>query len=418
LLAFSDRWVLVASRRVDGANAVLVLADQIPFKNSPPRRAAVFVVDEKDGTVAMTSGSPGSGALPTPPRTTLTANRGQEVASGINHTGESYGLAHVAGTDWRVYVGLNARPLMAPVRKLILTSFLVVLLIVIAVIALAWRFAGSIESPLSALQAAAERVHDQGYVGPVDIDGPSEITIVAGSFNRMMQKRSESEAALEVSRRQLQDLSDRLLEVQEAERQRIAREIHDELGQRLTALKMDVGGLIESNGTLTQGQKSMVRRIRKLLDGTLESIRRISAELRPAALDDFGLLTAIEADVRTFESRTGIECRLSLPDAPLTLSTDLETTIYRIVQEAMTNVARHSDATRLDIVLKVSPNEVDVVVRDDGRGITNEEMARPTAFGMIGMRERARRAGGAVEVSGGQGTKVTLRVPITTMRDA
>jgi signal transduction histidine kinase len=181
---------------------------------------------------------------------------------------------------------------------------------------------------------------------------------------------------------------------------------------------MDVGGLIESNGTLTQGQKSMVRRIRKLLDGTLESIRRISAELRPAALDDFGLLTAIEADVRTFESRTGIECRLSLPDAPLTLSTDLETTIYRIVQEAMTNVARHSDATRLDIVLKVSPNEVDVVVRDDGRGITNEEMARPTAFGMIGMRERARRAGGAVEVSGGQGTKVTLRVPITTMRDA
>ena len=193
---------------------------------------------------------------------------------------------------------------------------------------------------------------DEGYSGSVPDDGPREIAVVAQAFNRMIDNRSDAERALVDSRGQLEALSKKLLDVQEEERSRIAREIHDELGQLLTALKMDIGGLLISAEPLNPDQKMMARRIRQALTQTISSVQRISAELRPAALDDFGLIAAIESDVHTFEERTGVECDLSFPSDTLTFGSEVDAAIYRIVQEAMTNVARHSDATRLEIKLR------------------------------------------------------------------
>ena len=158
----------------------------------------------------------------------------------------------------------------------------------------------------------------------------------------------------------------------------------------------------------------MIERIRRALDETILSIRRIASELRPATLDDFGLSAAVQSFVAAFEERTGIECDLSIPEGPLQLDPEAETTVYRIVQEALTNVARHSDATRVEIRVRVREREVLVDIRDDGRGLSADRLHDPGVLGLAGMRERARRVEGTVEIQGveGKGTIVSLRIPV------
>ena len=208
--------------------------------------------------------------------------------------------------------------------------------------------------------------------------------------------------------------------MEEEERSRIAREIHDELGQLLTALNMDIGGLLRSAEPLDAEQKMMARRIRQALTETLSSVQRISSELRPAALDDFGLIAAIESEVHTFEERTGIECDLSLPEDAVPLGPEADVAIYRIVQEAMTNVARHSHASRLEIHVRQRPDEVLVEIRDDGEGISCAKLTDRNSLGIAGMRERAKRIGAILEVEGteGHGTIVSVRVPIKSAQTA
>jgi len=244
--------------------------------------------------------------------------------------------------------------------------------------------------------------------------------VVAQAFNRMIASRSDAERALVDSRAQLEALSKKLLEVEEEERSRIAREIHDELGQLLTALNMDIGGLLRSAEPLNPEQKMMAHRIRQALSETLSSVQRISSELRPAALDDFGLIAAIESEVHAFEERTGIECDLLLPEDALPLGPDVDVAINRIVQEAMTNVARHSRATRLEIRVRQRPGEMLVEIRDDGEGISSAKLADRNSLGIAGMRERARRIGATLEVEGieGHGTIVSVRVPMKAAQTA
>jgi signal transduction histidine kinase len=209
------------------------------------------------------------------------------------------------------------------------------------------------------------------------------------------------------ARRKLKTLSERLLLIQEEERSRIARELHDDLGQSLTALKMDVVGLVQS-----PGNTAIRDRILQTIDATVSAVQRISAELRPSALDDLGLVAAIESEGQRFEERSGIECELSLP-AELEVSPVVSASIYRIVQEALTNVARHSNATRVEVRLRDRPEELLLEVRDDGRGITAAEARDPLSFGLIGIRERAELIGATVQFEGveGRGTIVSVRIP-------
>ena len=226
-------------------------------------------------------------------------------------------------------------------------------------------------------------------------------------------ERRRAEEELERSREELRNLSSHLQSVREQERTQIAREIHDELGQSLTALKMDLawmGKRLQDNEPLLDKTRSMG----KLIDGTIEMVHRISADLRPGLLDDFGLVAALEWFAKDFQKRSGIVCRARLEVDDLALDKEMSTTIFRIFQETLTNVARHAEARRVDVRLAASGGRLILEVSDDGRGITKKQMNDPRSFGIIGMRERAHSWGGEVLISGNRdkGTTVRLTIPL------
>jgi signal transduction histidine kinase len=242
------------------------------------------------------------------------------------------------------------------------------------------------------------------------------VVAIAGILSRGIERPIQllvgtAEQRMLDDERKLKALSDRLLVVQEEERSRIARELHDDLGQSLTALKMDVIGLLEK----TDRKSPVADRILRTLDATVTSIQRISSELRPSILDDLGLVAAIESEAGLFEERTGIECELSLPQ-DASIEPHCATAIYRIVQEALTNVARHSNASRVEIRLRQRTEELLLEIRDDGRGMTEDELSDSHSLGLLGIRERADLIGGTVHFEGvsGRGTIVSVRIPATT----
>jgi signal transduction histidine kinase len=246
------------------------------------------------------------------------------------------------------------------------------------------------------------------------VEGPLEIATLTRAFNKMVEKRSRVESEMLESERNLKALSDRLLFVQEEERTRIAREIHDDLGQALTALKMDVIGLMERTTDTAPAGDAIRERVLATLDATVKSVQRISSELRPSILDDLGLAAAIESEARSFEERTGIECEVSLPEEAGRVSSVVATAVYRIIQEALTNVARHSNASRVELRVRFRDADVLVEVRDDGRGITSQEVGSARSLGLIGIRERAELVGGTARFEGiaGRGTIVSIRIPM------
>ena len=232
-------------------------------------------------------------------------------------------------------------------------------------------------------------------------------------------ERKAAEETLKRSREQLRSLAAHLQSIREEERIRIAREIHDELGQMLTGFKMDLSwldrrlfeNLDESvNSPLLDKIKTMSR----LLDEMVHSVRKISAELRPRMLDDLGLVAAMEWQAREFERRTGLRCEFHSDAGDVPLSPDLDTAVFRIFQEALTNVARHAGATRVRLTLLATAQHLRLEIRDNGRGITERELANSRSLGLLGMRERALILGGHVHISGtpDQGTTVAVQIPL------
>ena len=239
------------------------------------------------------------------------------------------------------------------------------------------------------------------------------------ALRREVAERKRAEVELRNSREQMRALAARLLAVREEERKEVAREIHEELAQGLTLLAFDiawVAGRLSETGGETQGQAVAERleHMSALTDSTLQSVRRIMSALRPAALDDLGLVAAIEWEASTFEERTGVPCELALPEEDIELEAECATAMFRICQEALTNVARHADAEHAHIRLRSDGGCIRMEIQDDGKGITDEESGDPTSFGLLGMRERALAFGGSVEVAGhpGEGTTVAVRIPL------
>jgi signal transduction histidine kinase len=217
----------------------------------------------------------------------------------------------------------------------------------------------------------------------------------------------------------LRALTAHMESVREEERTRIAREIHDELGQQLTAMRFDLASLkgrvkeISAPGESTGPLLDRVAELTAMVDSTIQTVRRIATELRPNLLDTFGLIAAIEWLTEDFEKRTGIRCRYE-GVADLTAGRELSTTVFRICQEALTNVARHARATEATVRLEVDDGWLSLEVRDDGVGVSPETLARANSLGVLGMRERARIAGGDLEVAGapGQGAAIRARLPL------
>ena len=227
-------------------------------------------------------------------------------------------------------------------------------------------------------------------------------------------ERQRAEEELRKSRDQLRALAGRLQSVREEERTYIAREIHDELGQACTAIKMDLA-LISRK--LTKRQTKLLAKIESsihLVDSTIVTLRRIASELRPRTLDDLGLPAALEAQAQEFESRTGIPCSVSLPPDALTLDTERSTAIFRIFQESLTNVARHAQATRVEASLRRERDRIIFQVSDNGTGFDPEVAKAGKSLGLVGMQERALLLNGEFKTEGvpGSGTTMTLTIPL------
>jgi PAS domain S-box-containing protein len=239
------------------------------------------------------------------------------------------------------------------------------------------------------------------------------------SFIMDITERKLAEANLRETTEQLRALSARFQSAREEEGMRIAREIHDELGSALTSLKWDLEGMEKmlsdpKSGSELASMKGKAHTMTRLVDGTIDVVRRISAELRPSALDDLGLMPAIEWHAQQFQVRTGIVCDCDFPFERAGLNQAQSTAVFRILQEALTNVLRHAQATRVSIRAAEEAGEFILTISDNGKGISEDGTSGLKSLGLLGMRERAILIGGKVDIAGveGKGTVITLKVPI------
>ena len=250
----------------------------------------------------------------------------------------------------------------------------------------------------------------------IDGEASSVLTVQAD-----ITERKRAERALKVSEEQLRALSAKMHLTREEEGTRIAREIHDELGGALTGLKWDLEGietrLLSSNGdpTISDVQKR-IGTMTGLIESTINTVRRISSELRPGVLDDLGLVAAVEWQAQQFQKRTGVLVHWTTDLESARVSLEGATAVFRIFQEVLTNVLRHSRADNIYVKLFEVDSLLKLEVKDDGRGITDDEQRNTRSLGLLGMKERALLVGGDVTISGaiGEGTTVVVRVPLST----
>ena len=257
-------------------------------------------------------------------------------------------------------------------------------------------------------------VMDRGFILR---DAAGKPVRIVGGISDVTEQR-QAEQALESSRRQLRALSARLQSVREEERAKVAREIHDELGQVLTALKINLDWLerklgVRDNDPSLNPLLDRVVESAEIADSAISSVQKIATELRPSSLDNLGLAAALEHEAQRFQQRTGIACQVKLPAESLDLPAEVATAVFRIFQEALTNVARHAQATEVRAVVQAEADHVVLQVEDNGRGIRPEALTDKKSLGLLGMRERAAVLGGEVAIAPLQpnGTRVTLRLP-------
>jgi PAS domain S-box-containing protein len=249
-------------------------------------------------------------------------------------------------------------------------------------------------------------------------DGKPFYTVIL----RDITERKRAEHELRLSREYLRNLYDNLQSIREEERKRIARELHDDLGQTLGAVRIDLTLLrnelppdmpeLEKNATL----------IDKLLLSAITSVRRISSDLRPRPLDDLGLVPALQMLAGEFSQRHNIVCEVSSPSDDMPLPDEIASPLFRMVQESLNNVAKHADATHVRIVLNVNENILSLTIADNGKGLAASDTKKADSFGLIGMRERAWAMGGSLDVRSagmdggpdqqGKGTTVCISIPL------
>jgi PAS domain S-box-containing protein len=232
---------------------------------------------------------------------------------------------------------------------------------------------------------------------------------------RDVTHRVRAEEALQHSKDELRELATVGATAREQEKSRIARELHDELAQMLTALRMDLSWVSER---MPAGEPQLAAKLdamRNLLTDTVAATRRISADLRPLLLDDLGLVPAAQWLVSNFTQRTGIHCEFAVEPADLDLRDPHATAIFRILQESLTNVARHAQASLVDIRVDCSNGELTAKVRDNGRGFESGNPRKPNSYGLVGLRERAYLLDGEVsfDTAPGRGTTIEVRIPLT-----
>jgi PAS domain S-box-containing protein len=279
--------------------------------------------------------------------------------------------------------------------------------------------------PLTRILAGEDRIEDDSIkvgeggreipciVTATPFRGPTGDLIGIVEDFKDISVRKQKEEELRQSRRQLRELASYLESAREKERTRVAREIHDELGQALTALKMELHWCVQRLPEDDSPLVDKANKLLKLVDENVHLVQRISSELRPGLLDNLGLSAAIEWQAAQIKERIGVTCDFISDPEDIVLDQTRSTAIFRIFQETCTNIARHAKATRVEIVLRETPTAVELRVSDNGKGITKEKISDPKSFGLMGIRERALSLGGEMEITGGEnrGTTVWVRIP-------
>jgi signal transduction histidine kinase len=366
-------------------------------------------------------------------------------------------------TDFHILVGFDSDYIFAGVNRMLRNSLMGLSVIGIVAIIAAWISAevmivkrtqhvvdAALRMRAGDLSARAGLENDRSEVGQLarTFDSMAAALQEREEDNRrlieqMQQLNSELEfrvvkrtEQLQITNNKLMDshaelrrLSKELMRVTEQERTRISREIHDQLGQLLTAVKMELRnvqkdvakGMLAARLAVDDGPyidlpelSGQINAMLDLIDETIRAVRRIAADLRPGLLDDFGLVAAVEWQVQEFETRTGIPTMLDADVEEDRLTRDMATAAFRVCQEALTNIARHADATAVRVALATHDGHFTLTVADNGRGIDPEVVRRPRSLGVLGMRERARQLDGSVELAPGMdgGTVMTMVLPI------
>lgn len=275
------------------------------------------------------------------------------------------------------------------------------------------------------VECDVEKVRQDGSPVPCIVtatpfrDAQGRIVGIVEDF-KDISERKRTEEQLRRSQSRLRELTAYLESAREKERTRVAREIHDELGQSLTALKLDVHWLAHR---LPLDPPVLLRKaedMQDLIDRNIEFVQRVCSELRPGLLDNLGLSAAMEWQSNEFQGRTGIECDLQACPEEVVLDQARSTALFRVFQETLTNVLRHAGATRVRIRLEDRSEAIVLEVSDDGKGITPEEVSDPRSFGLMGIRERVHAFGGNLDIDGrpGQGTTVRVTLPAETRKPA
>ena len=233
--------------------------------------------------------------------------------------------------------------------------------------------------------------------------------------NKKMQKEKlEAENEMQEMNEQLRHLAAHLQNVREEEQTRISREIHDELGQMLTAIKMDVTSADKKLKTSPEIASAALVRVLEMVDTTVKTIRRIASELRPTILDDLGLIEALEWQCSEFEKRNQIKCAFACSNPTITINREIAIGLYRIFQEALTNIARHSGANHVIASLQIEPQQLVMTIADDGKGFDPEAVKAKKSLGLVGIKERALMMKGKLftETAPGKGTTIRIIVPL------
>jgi signal transduction histidine kinase len=308
-------------------------------------------------------------------------------------------------------------PLVALENKLFaIISFFTLLVFVTAI-----YMARKIARPIKRLTTVARAVAHGDYLSQANEAGADEIAELAASFNAMTSQLFVTNAQLKQkvinlaeSYRKLQQLSLHLDNVREEERERIAREIHDEMGATLTALKMCVHWLASKLPPEMTQFTAEAEHIDKLVSDTINTMRHVVTQLMPTQLHDLGFTAAVEYYVQDFQKNTGIECRLVLPEEGLTLDDNQSSAIFRILQESLNNVAKHAQATRVSILFIHRDNSLILHVKDNGVGF-DRKAHKNNSFGLLGIRERALMVNGKTRISSrpDKGTQVVVSIPLT-----
>jgi signal transduction histidine kinase len=252
------------------------------------------------------------------------------------------------------------------------------------------------DEPIGVLMALDRRGHDPRFT---DAD------------LRLAQRfAARAAVAVDLSRRVARATVQRIVGGQEQERRRLSRELHDETGQALTSILLGLKSIEEAAGT--ERFPVALAELREQVVATLQDVRRLAVELRPKALDDFGLVPALERLVATFAEQTGIETHLEARVREARLPSEIETVLYRVVQEALTNVVKHARAEHVSVLLHARPGKVAVVIEDDGRGFSADALSAD-GIGLVGMRERVALVGGRLELETSEegGTTIVVEVP-------